>query len=169
VVGSWPQPFEDGYEGRSGIPVSVVCEGPAREPCETVRGRLEKAGVRVAGGAPQGAIRVLVGPWRSLRGDAAAAQLEEGPEASGVFAEIGGESGCRLEGLDEGGRPARRFGPAAGLVAATRHYEDPPTWVVSGCEEAGVEAAARLLDGPDLRDHYAVAAEGGAATPLPVR
>ena len=62
---------------------------------------------------PQGAIRVLVGPWARLRGDAAAAQLEDGPQASGVFAEIGGEGGCRLERPRRSTASRRRaFGPA---------------------------------------------------------
>jgi hypothetical protein len=168
VVGSWPQPFSGGYDGRR-RPVAVLCMGGAGA-CGLVRRRLERAGVSPSASAPDGAIRVLVGPWRRVRRDPAAAQIGDGPDESGVFAEVGGTgAACRIEGLDEGGRPARRFGPDAGLVAATRRYEDPPTWVVSGCDGAGVEAAARLLDGAALRDRYAVATDGGVETPLPVR
>jgi hypothetical protein len=65
--------------------------------------------------------------------------------------------------------PARSFGPGAGLVAATRRYQAPPTWVVTGASATGVLAAAKLLDEDDLRDHYAVAVEGGEEAPLPVR
>ena len=169
VVGSWPQPFAGGYEGKA-RPVQVSCMGGGAGACGAVRASLEGAGVKLAGAAG-GAIRVLVGPWARVSADPAAAQIDDGPEASGVFARLGeGGRGCGLEGLDEGGRPARRFGPGAGLVAATRRYEAPPTWVVTGCGEAGVEAAAQLLDAADLRDHYAVAAAGpgGAPTPLPI-
>lgn len=129
-------------------------------------------------GGSDASIRVLVGPWARLRRDPAAAQVEAGPQQSGVFAaftRLGGLSGhhapshgFRLWGLDEGGRPVRRFGPAAGLVAATRRYEAPPVWVVTGAGPRGVRAAAALLDTRDLRDHYAVAVEGGEETPLPV-
>jgi len=70
--------------------------------------------------------------------------------------------------MDPGGAPVRRFGPAAGLVAATRRYEGPPVWLVTGATAAGVRAAAGLLDGAELRDHYAVATEDGKETPLPV-
>ena len=168
VVGSWPQPFVGGYEGRA-RPVSVLCIGGGAKACGLTRQRLAGTGASLTGPA-DAAIRVLVGPWRTLRRDPAAAQIEDGPEASGVFAEIDGAgAACRIEGMDEGGRPVRRFGRDAGLVAATRRYEAPPTWVVSGCDEVGVEAAARLLDGADLRDRYAVVTEGGAETPLPVR
>ncbi len=181
VVGSFPQPFVDGYDGRR-RPVAVECRGGGAA-CAVVRARLEQAGARVRvlsryarqnansggdGGAP-GAIRVLVGPWGRLRGDPVAAQIEAGPQASGVFAEFRRAGGSyRLWGLDEGGRAARRFGGDAGLVAATRRYEAPPVWVVTGAGAQGVRAAAGLLDSRGLRDHYAVAAEGGGETALPL-
>ncbi len=169
VVGSWPQPFLDGYEGRH-RPVTVECLA-ATGACATVRERLVEAGAAPVSGTPSGAIRVLVGPWARVRQDSAAAQIEDGVEASGVFAELvpAGAGEYRLQGLDEGGRPRRTFGPASGLVAATRDGEAPPTWVVTGVSAAGVSAAAGLLDAADLHDHYAVAVEGGRETPLPLR
>lgn len=168
VVGSWPQPFLDGYAGRR-RPVAVECLGGG-EACAEVRERLEEDGAIVARGVPGDAIRVLVGPWARVRGDRAAAQIEDGPRTSGVFADLGrGPRGFLLEGLDEGGEPVRAFGPDAGLVAAVRRLDSPPVWVVSGTSAAGVEAAARLLDRADLRDHYAVAVEGGEEEPLPIR
>jgi hypothetical protein len=168
VVGSWPQPFRGGYEGHR-HPVAVECLG-AGAACATVRERLEGVGVTIGPSAREGAIRVLVGPWARLRRDPAAAQVEDGPQASGVFAgfrRAGGD--YRLQGLGEDGKPARAFGAAAGLVAATRRYDAPPVWIVSGAGAAGVRAAAGLLDADHLRDHYAVAVEGGEEAPLPVR
>jgi hypothetical protein len=168
VVGSWPQPFLDGYEGLI-RPVAVECLGGGAA-CTTVRERLQDAGAKVASGSPDGAIRVLVGPWARVRQDSAAAQIEGGPQASGVFAEFRSDGGgYALEGLGEDGKPARAFGAGAGLVAATRRYEAPPVWVVTGTGLAGVRAAAGLLDAAHLRDHYAVAVEGGEETPLPLR
>lgn len=167
VVGSWPQPFRDGYEGKP-HPVAVECLGGGRA-CGEVRSRLTAAGASLAKGSPGDAIRVLVGPWANVRHDSAAAQIEEGPEASGVFAGFASSGGAyRLHGLDQGGKEARTFGPGAGLVAATRRYGAPPVWVVTGPTRRGVAAAARLLDAADLRDHYAVAVEGGRETPLPI-
>jgi len=99
----------------------------------------------------------------------AAAQVEAGPEESGVFASFDRVGGAyRLTGLDAGGDPALRFGTAAGLVAATRRFDGPPVWLVTGATMPGVRAAAGLLDGAKLRDHYAVATEDGKETPLPV-
>jgi len=168
VVGSWPQPLVGGYEGEE-RPVTLECLGGGGA-CAIARGKLESAGVAPAASGTDGAIRVLVGPWDRLRGDPAAAQLEEGPQASGVFAEFAQRGGgYALGGIDEEGRQVRDFGPDAGLVAATRRYDAPPVWIVSGETVRGARAAAGLLDSADLRDHYAVATEGGEETPLPLR
>jgi hypothetical protein len=168
VVGSWPQPFLDGYDEEKHA-VTVEClEGG--EACAVVRERLEEAGISPSAGFPNDAIQVLVGPWARVREEPAAAQLESGPQVSGVFADFTGQ-GLRFElhGLDESGEAVRRFGASAGLVAATRRYDDPPVWIVTGADAPGVLAAAGLLDTADLRDHYAVAVEAGETTPLPVR
>lgn len=168
VVGSWPQPFRNGYGGKR-RPVAVECLG-AGEACAMVRAGLEGVGVDLAAGSPDGAIRVLVGPWARVRSDLAAAQIEGGPQASGVFADFRSEGDrYALRGLGEDGEPGRTFGRDAGLVAATRRYDAPPVWVISGTSAAGVERAAGLLDAASLRDHYAVAVEGGEETPLPLR
>jgi Domain of unknown function (DUF4430) len=196
VVGSWPEPFADGYEGRR-RPVEVECLGAAAAAaCAEVRNRLRSAvgyphmtGINHSGTGSgrggTGGIQVLVGPWAQVRKDPAAAQIEAGPQASGVFAKfappqrsavgyphmtgINHSGSFALWGLGEDGRAARAFGPGAGLVAATRRGEDPPTWVVTGATAAGARAAAGLLDAADLRDHYAVAVEAGKEAPLPLR
>ncbi len=168
VVGSWPRPLTGGYEGKV-HPVALECRG-VPDACATVRRRLGDAGVALAQGSPDDAIRILVGPWAQLRDDPAAAQLEEGPQTSGVFVDFEATAaGYRLRGLSESGEPTRDFGPGAGLVAATRRYEAPPVWIVSGATPAGTLAAAQLLGAAQLRDHYAVATEDGEETPLPPR
>jgi hypothetical protein len=173
VVGSWPQPFTGGYEGRR-RPVAVECRGGG-SACGVVRQRLEDAGVEVAAGAgTDEAIRVLVGPWPRVRDDPAASQIEDGPQVSGVFADfsLGGPAGgpqCRLQPLDEMGDPVNARGARSGLVAAIRRYDAPPTWVVTGCGDSGVAGAASALDSGDLRDRYAVLVEdGGDVVPLPL-
>jgi Domain of unknown function (DUF4430) len=174
VVGSWPQPFAGGYDGRR-RPVAVECRGGGAA-CGAVRGALSGVGVEHLSGAAstsasaRDAIRVLVGPWPRLREDPAAAQLEDGPQASGVFARFEHRAEeWLLSGLGVDGKTARTFGPGAGLVAATRRYDAPPTWLVTGVDRAGVATAAGLLDAADLRDRYAIATDGGAVTPLPAQ
>ncbi|HEX8753140.1 MAG TPA: DUF4430 domain-containing protein [Solirubrobacterales bacterium] len=173
VVGSWPAPFAHGYEGHL-RPTELECEGGGGA-CGAVWAALESAGAKLPVGAGGGnaaageAIRVLVGPWARIRNDPAAAQIERGPQASGVFAEFGRRGGrYALRALDENGDPGRWLGQEAGLVAATRRFEEPPVWVVTGATPSGVRAAATLLRGSLLRDHYAVAIEGKLVMPLPV-
>ncbi len=174
VVGSWPAPFTDGYEGKA-HPVAVECliGGSA---CRKVVGALEEEGVTVATGSPEDAIRVLVGPWSRLRANSAAALIERGPGESGVYADferqaggVGSAGAFSLIALGVDGEPARDLGPNAGLVAATRRYEAPPTWVVTGGTPAAVQAAADMLSAERLRDHYAVASEAGKEMPLPLQ
>jgi hypothetical protein len=167
VVGSWPAPFTTGWEGHAPV-VVVECKGGGAA-CGAVTKALEGEGVEVASGSPKLAIRVLVGPWSEVRSDAAASLVDKGPGESGVYAEFESSQGTdRLVGLDEDGDKERTFGANAGLVAATRHFEGPPVWLVTGGTDAGVQAAAAALDTADLRDHFAVASEAGTVTPLPL-
>ena len=169
VVGSWPAPFAHGYEGRP-RPVAVECEAAAAA-CDLAREAIAGTGARlVAGATPPDAIRVLVGPWQLLRSNPDAEALAAGPQRSGVYVkEDPGATGLGLSALDPRGRPVLALGRGAGLVAATRHLDDPPVWIVSGDGAAGTLAAARLLDEDDLGDRYAVAVRDGRVTALPVR
>jgi hypothetical protein len=168
VVGSWPAPFTTGWEGH-GPAVEVECDGGGAA-CGEVTAALEKEGAKVAGRGSKQVARVLVGPWAKLRSDPAAALLEKGPGESGIYAEFAQSRGTwQLVGLDEDGEKARTFGLGTGLVAATRRYEGPPVWLVTGGTVAAVRAAAASLNAADLRDHYTVASEAGMVTPLPLR
>lgn len=180
VVGSWPAPFLHGVAGKA-YPVVLECATESRgsfrtntvqkEPrvawsgaCAAARQALTREGVALASGSPKGAIRVLVGPWDHLRQDPAVQLLGDGPAESGVYANFKGND---LVALDEQGAAARSLGPDAGLVAATSRYGGPPVWLVTGGTAAAVREAAGALDAAHLRDHYAVAIEGGKAMPLP--
>jgi Domain of unknown function (DUF4430) len=169
VVGSWPEPFlQASAEER--LPVRVECAG-AEAPCRAAADTLSDEGLSVSterlGRAPSAeALRVLVGPWPELRDDSAAAQIDRGPSASGVFARFAGTD--ELVALDEGAAPAARLGEGAGLVAAVRDGERPATWVVSGVDPAGVRAAAQALDEETLADRYALVVGAGTEESLPI-
>jgi hypothetical protein len=176
VVGSWPQPFRGGYDGRDWS-TGVYCGG-AREACARVDGALRDEGVETgsepgpaddATGA-DGEIRVLVGPWQAISEDPVARLLAGGPQRSGVFATFSGvEPSVGLTLLDQRGRVAESLASGAGLVAALRPDEGPPTWVVTGTDGAGVAAALDLIGEP-LRDRFAVAVvenEGYVGVPVP--
>jgi hypothetical protein len=159
VVGSWPEPLAPQARLECRVAASV---------CDDIEARLSDAGVET--GASDALPRVLVGPWRAISGDPAAGKLDDDPAHSGVFArfERAGAS-WELTALDEHAEAAATFGPGAGLVAAVREGEDPPTWLVTGTDEDGVDAAAGLLEGASLANRYAVLTAGGEATRLPVQ
>jgi Domain of unknown function (DUF4430) len=170
VVGSFPEPFRSGSGGHR-LPVRVECAKDAAAACGEVRRRLTAVGVpasRAALGASAGVdtLRVLVGPWRDLRGDLGAKQLERGPGASGVFARPAA-SGRTITVLDGNGRPARTLGGGSGLVAATRYIDSAPTWLVTGTDATGALAAARALDEGALGNHFALAVAADQAVPVP--
>jgi hypothetical protein len=174
VVGSWPEPFASGLDGVR-LPTTVECAADSNA-CGLVAERLEKAGAELSGpprllseahggGQPpvdgdsaDDQLRVLVGPWEALREDPAAKLISSGTAASGVYAEFTrAQQSWELVALDTRGREGARLGAGAGLVAAVRVGEAEPTWLVTGTDEAGVEAAALLLSAEFLQDRYAVA------------
>ena len=88
VVGSFPEPFLSGTEGRR-LPVRLVCLAGAGEACDEVETRMADAGVEDVGrsvleqSAGREVLRLLVGPWAEVRKDTAARKLESGPRDLG--------------------------------------------------------------------------------------
>ncbi|HEV3035818.1 MAG TPA: DUF4430 domain-containing protein [Solirubrobacteraceae bacterium] len=171
VVGSFPEPFLNGVEGKR-LPVRVECTS-ASSACSTVTASLRRFSVPAAvaaigsGGAPE-TLRVLVGPWSRVGGELAVRSIERGPRISGVDANFSA-GGQTLTLLGEQGQPVQRLNGDAGLVAATRGAKEAPVWLVTGTDNAGVELAARAFKRATLEDRFAVALRPGAAIALPVR
>ncbi len=175
VVGSWPEPFRSGYDGKR-RPTELTCMSGRDDACAETEKALRDAGadLSVAKGTvpradPGSELRVLVGSWADVRSDRTARELEQGPGTSGVYAkprECDGGWGLELLGADGG---TEGEAAVAGWVAATQRGDEQPTWVVSGTDAAEAADAAALLGGDGLRDHYAVATAAGAATPLPAQ
>ncbi len=111
--------------------------------------------------------RLVVAPWPGARIVRGAAELEEGPEATGVFARIAEE---KLELLDESGAVARTVRPGDGtaLVLALRPRADELVWLVTGLDEQALLAGARALTERKLRDAFAVAVTGDRVEKLPL-
>jgi hypothetical protein len=176
VVGSFPEPFAHGSEGKR-YPVRIDCGQGEADACNRVSDKLQAAGIAPstsAIGAPAGkeVLRLVVGKWSEVRQDAASEQIEKGPDESGVFARFNpiGQSGSYdLALLDPQTRTARTLGPGAGLVAATRFQDQAPTWVVAGTDSAGLGRAIALLEQRTLESRFALATSGGAPIPLPLR
>jgi hypothetical protein len=177
VVGSWPEPFAQASSEPGGrLPVSVGCGG-ARSACATVAERLTEAGADLrapASGSDRAgeerSLRVLVGPWRAIRGDPEASL--RGPAASGVFATFERAGRGRYELVLAGTRaePRCAYRGGAGLVAAVEATRGRrATWLVTGTDGPGVRRAAGALDAVDLGHRYAVAVSpAGRSIGVPV-
>jgi hypothetical protein len=175
VVGSFPEPFLHGLGGKR-LPVRVECAEPLGEPCRTVTARLRAVGVpaavsTIAPGEEPLTLRVLVGAWPMLAGDPAARSIQRGPAASGVYARPSA-NGETLTLSDADGHPTRTLTAGAGLIAAVRHSQDAPVWVVTGTDAAGVQLAAQSFNRSTLQNRFAVALAGARevlAVPRPGR
>ncbi len=171
VVGSYPEPFLHGIEGKR-LPVRIECVEATSVACHTVTTRLQARGVPAALAAispseETSTLRVLVGPWSSVSATPAMHAIGQGPHASGVYARFA-QSGQTLTLLDARGQATRTLGAGAGLVAATRFREESPVWVVTGTDVAGVALAANALSESALRNHFALALEpSGKTLPVP--
>jgi hypothetical protein len=171
VVGAFPEPFLDGFGGQK-LPVRIECVEPSSSACSTISHALTGYGIPAARGGLELAeyddvLRVIVGTWPLLRDDPAARELESGPRTSGVYARMS-PSGTAIGLLNEKGATVRTLGPGSGLIAAVRLSGDPPVWVVTGTNEAGVSAAAGAFAADDLHDDFALAVSDDVGIPLPV-
>ena len=171
IVGAYPEPFRSGFEGER-LPVRLECADADDEVCSDVKDSLVGVGASVsssqlAASGGKELVRVLVGTWDELRDVRTPALLEEGPEASGVFARFA-DDGERLELLDEDGDVVRTADAGTGLVAATALEEQAVVWIVTGLDDLGVQAAASILDARSLRNGFAVAATPDGPVKLPL-
>ena len=173
IVGAYPEPFANGLEGKR-RPVRVECEEVDSPACSAARDRLNNVGVSTSGsslGAPgtEAVTRLVVARWPRARIVRGAADLEKGPESTGVFARFTRE-GSTLELLDGTGRTARRVrrGDGVGLVLALQPRADELVWIVTALDDAGLEAGVRALDERKLRNAFAVAVSGDRVEKLPL-
>lgn len=173
VVGSFPEPFRTGQNGRR-YPVRIECSDLEGDACQAVYDRFTELSIVAARGGlgtsgGDETVRVLVGPWKDLeQRDRFAPLLAEGPRESGVFARFE-DGGRTLVTLDARGRPVRELGAGTGLIAAGRDADNPPTWVVTGTDEAGVASAVSALEESALAGKFALAISEDRAVPLPER
>ena len=171
VVGSFPEPFLNGTEGKR-LPVRVECAAAQSAPCRTVIERLRALGVPAAvaaigSGAEPDALQVVVGQWTAVHGDPSVTSIESGPRASGVYARFA-SNGQTLTLLDGAGNTTATLTAGAGLIAATKDVESAIVWVVTGTDEAGVQHAAQAFDTSALQNHFALAVTStGAQLPVP--
>ena len=176
VVGSFPEPFVHGINGRR-YPTTLECASDTNSACQRVASRLAAIGVKVAsqalgaGGSGTDSLAVVVGTWKDVQGEFAASEIEHGPGSSGIYARFGGGNGTHaptLELLNPHGQVVRTLGAGAGLIAATGNTSTAPVWIVTGTDVAGVSAAAGTLTAARLDGHFALAVQGQTDLPVPV-
>ena len=170
VVGSFPEPFADGYGGKH-LPLRIECTQPSDRTCSGVENVFAQLNMVASLGGLllseyNESLRVLVGPYETLTPDPAADELAGPVSTSGVYARFE-DHGRRLALFDQDGRVVRTLGAGAGLIAATRFRGQPPVWFVTGTDDAGVAAAVSAFNAQTLDDHFALAVADDAAVPLP--
>jgi len=171
VVGSFPEPFLNGYGGTR-YPTRIECIHTPNATCTDVENEL--ASFQIAAGVGcfecseyNESLRVLVGPYASLTEDQAADELGDAPSTSGVYARFI-DGGRKLELLNASGAVVQTLGAGTGLVAATRWDGQPPVWFITGTDAAGVSEAEQAFTQGTLDGHFAVAVVNDIAQPLPL-
>ena len=172
VVGSFPEPFLNGVDGKR-YPVTIECAPGLEAACNTISKQLAAEHIPAApqllgtGSGPD-TLGIVVGTWNEIRGEVAAELIDYGPGASGVYARFAG-AGSDLQLLDPHKRVLRTLGAGSGLIAATADSSSVPTWLVTGTDAAGVRAAAAAMTPQALHDHFALAVDGAAHIPVPLQ
>jgi hypothetical protein len=153
----------------------VECGEVESDPCRDAKQALDDVGVATSSsslGAPgtEAVTRLVVASWPEARIVRGGSTLEDGPEASGVFARFA-EDGRSLELLDQQGEVARTVGPGDGtaLVAALRPRADELLWLVTSLDADGLAAGVAALREDLLRDAFAVAVTEDKVEKLPLR
>lgn len=173
VVGSFPEPFEDGFGGQR-YPTTLECGSGVNAACQRVTAALTKYHVPVSpsligtGSGPD-TLGIVVGIWKQIQYEVASSLIAHGPGASGVYARFAGPNGSSLELLNPDGQVVRTLGAGAGLVAATGTSSAVPTWVITGTDAAGVRAAADAVSESALHDHFALAVQGSQRFEVPLQ
>jgi hypothetical protein len=173
VVGSFPEPFSTGIGGRR-LPTVLDCASDVQAACNRVGRELSRQHVPYAdqglgGGSGSDSLAVVVGPWSELKGIIAAELIGAGPSHSGVYAQMVGAQGQVMELDNPAGQVVQTLHGSAGLIAATEQPSlNQPTWLITGTDVAGVNAAAAALTPSKLRDHFALVVSGGRDLPIPL-
>ena len=173
VVGSFPEPFSTGIKGQR-LPTVLDCASNATAACNQVGRELRREHITYAdavlgSGSGSDSLAIVVGTWQQLKGSIAAELIGAGPKQSGVYAQVVGAQGQAIELDNPAGQVVRTLRGSAGLIAATEQPSlNQPTWLITGTDAAGVNAAAAALTPAKLHDHFALAVVGGQDLALPL-
>jgi hypothetical protein len=171
VVGTFPEPFLHGQEGKR-WPVRVECGQERSQACRMVRDALVRYGIPAVSNLVRtsynpGSARIAVGTWAQLREDPSLGLAERGAATTGISV-VPAKDGRSIGLADAQGKTTRTLGAGSGAIFATRWRDEPPSWAVTGTDEAGVLRAAGALDETVLRKRIAVGVQGGEVIGVPV-
>jgi hypothetical protein len=172
VVGSFPEPFVHGTGGKR-LPTTLECGSDIPSACQRVSDELTSIGVPsarslIGTGSGTDSLGVVVGSWNDVKGELVAGLIEYGPSLSGIYAKFASD-GSSLELLDQSGHVVQTLTGDVGLIAATSQQSAEPTWLITGTDPAGVQAAANALAPGPLHNHFALAVKGSTDYPIPVQ
>lgn len=155
IVGAYPQPMRR-------MKARMVCAPEGSKACVAAGERMTGAGVPIA---PNGDVRVVVGPWSEIKDLDGVPDLTAPADSNGAYARFFG-GGRRLAPALADGSTGSALAGGAGLIAAYARGGDP-VWIVTGTDEAGVERAAKSLDRQLLKNRFALMIDQGGPRPLP--
>lgn len=176
VVGLFPAPFNARFTAkRRFYPVRVQCAEVASAACRGVERALlaSDPGARVTSSdltdqSVRMVLRVYAGPWPALRDRFARGRLsdalaiERPAEQNGFGASIDARATQIQIGAAFGeASSAPPQGAGSGLIFAIRDELGLPVWIVTGTDEAGIEAAAGALTRDDLAGRVAAVIPAG--------
>ena len=171
VVGSFPEPFRSGQDGKK-LPIRLVCLAPggslvrrgrdAAERCRHAQRRALEPRVLAGRGAADPR-RALEPTCARTSSPASSRKGRRSPACSPSRTRPATDRAARRRGRDGAhARPgvrARRGDQLPGV---------PPTWLITGTDDVGVAASAAALTEDGLRYHFALAIEAGRGVPLPL-
>ena len=145
VVGSYPEPFLHGSEGKR-LPVRVECADPhARRRARSSPTSCSRSASRSAAATSAAARRTRrcgssSGRGRRLRVATRRPSRSTPARARAACSPASRRAARSSSCWTRAARAARMLGAGSGLVAATRVLERQPLWFVTGTDEAGVDS-----------------------------
>lgn len=176
VVGAYPAPFLQGYEGQV-FPTRIVYAPAAQSQAEILTGALRGLGAKVNLEAlseswvpPRQGPVIVLGVWSDLRKNAHLVKLNEGVLRNGLFSQF---EDTTLQLWDDRGQVQKSLEEKGGLIGAVAQTggDLSPLWLVAALDESDLERAVQLMaENPAaLTSCYSLALDGDLVYPLPLR
>lgn len=176
VIGSYPEPFLHGYEGKV-KPTIIMSSEDDLDLSKSLQAALKSQGVSQVKviNFNEGNLEtrpgptIVIGKWDKLKQIDYLEKLNQAYSKTGTCVYFSDKG---LELLDYSGKAAKKIDGSAGVIVATGQGlgDDSPLWLVAGTDEAGLHSAINVLTkNPDKIKHMynaAILADKVMALPL---